>query len=164
MAEFDTPMRTDFFNGVGVAGVGKTASLALPTVAEVRGYEPDQLHGLAEVATHYLLNGGLRLAQTIFEGLVAVAPREPYYVTGLGLTYSQQGRQRRAEACFRAAARLDPKDPRPELNLAELALASGERSVAIARLLRSRSKALASGQVDLEHKATALLRRLLRRT
>ena len=122
-----------------------------------RGYAEDDLHALAEIAYHYLGSGGLRLAVTIFEGLVALAPSEPYFALALGLANDRLERDEDAAACYRRAALLDEADGRPEINLAELAIARGARAEALPHLRRGLEKARARDDAPLVRKAEALI-------
>ncbi len=157
--EFDAPMTTAFLRDAGTpAPVGSPQ--ATPTVAQMRGYDQQQLDAIAEMAHQYIYNGGYRLAVTLLEGLVAVAPQEPRYLMLLGVCYTHIELRRRAAACFASAARLDPTDARPELNLAELAIFAGRSRAAEGRLRLAMKKARASGDRQLEKKAAALVGRL----
>jgi Flp pilus assembly protein TadD len=133
---------------------------SLPTLrslAEARGYARADLFALAEIGYHYLLSGGVELAETIFAGLAALAPGEAYFVLALGLCRDRMGRVEAAADCYRTARALDPQDARPELNLAELSLEAGDRAEA-ARLLRAALTRLAAHpQPAIERKARALL-------
>jgi len=159
--DFEQPLSTDFFNTLGriQALPAKAESVAMveQSIAAHRGYQSEDLDVIAHMATNYLLNGGLRLAVTLFEGLVAVAPDVPYYAMGLGLTYDRQGELRKAEACYKAAGRLDPKDGRPDVNLAELALAAGDTKRALTLFKRGERKASTLGDLALARKAKALI-------
>jgi tetratricopeptide (TPR) repeat protein len=120
-------------------------------------YENRDLKAIAEMGYHYLLCGGHRLAKVIFEGLVAIEPNEPYYALALGLTLDHLGEKEESARAYLVAAKLDPKDARPDLNLAELAIEMGDRTRA-SRLLRSGlEKARARGDEELACKAQSLL-------
>jgi Flp pilus assembly protein TadD len=159
--DFDQPLSTDFFNTLGrikaLPAKADSVALAKNSSASHRGYESADLDVIAQMATNYLLNGGTRLAVTLFEGLVAVAPEVPYYAMGLGLTYDHLGDLRKAEACYRAAGRLSPKDGRPDVNLAELALAAGDKKRAFVLFQRGERKATKMGDLSLARKALALM-------
>src|SRR5688572_22039505 len=96
------------------------ANLKGKTLAEVRGYDRDDLFVIAEVAYHYLFNGGTRLALVLYEGLAAVSPKEPYFALALGLTHDHLGEVAMAHKWYAKAAELDPNDGRPDVNRAEL--------------------------------------------
>ncbi len=129
-------------------------------LAEVRGYTRAEQMALAEVGYHYLMSGGTRLALVIFEGLVALAPDEPYFHLALGLAYDHADRVREADAAWTTAARLAPRDARPDLNRAELALLAKDPARARQLLTSALAKARAAQDADLEARAQALIARL----
>jgi Flp pilus assembly protein TadD len=115
---------------------------------------------IAEIGYHYLMNGALELASVVFEGLHAIAPDESYFALALGLVRDREGDKESAVALYARAASLDPRDPRPDVNRAELAIERGDRAVAKALLESARKKAVGVGDERLEVKAAALLRHL----
>jgi len=127
-----------------------------------RGYAKADLTAVAEIAYHYLMSGGLRLALTLFEGLVAVAPNEPYHHLGLGLALDRLDDKAGAEARYRRAGKLDRRDPRPDINRAELHLEVGNRAEAKKLLVRGLAKAEAAHDPALIQKAGGMLRHLRR--
>jgi hypothetical protein len=129
-------------------------------LAEVRGYTRAEQMALAEVGYHYLMSGGTRLALVIFEGLVAIAPDEAYFHLALGLAYDHADRVREADAAWTTAARLAPRDARPDLNRAELAVLARDAGRARQLLTSGLAKARAAGDLDLETRARALLARV----
>ncbi|MCC7384685.1 MAG: tetratricopeptide repeat protein [Deltaproteobacteria bacterium] len=163
--DFDGGIGTEFFSTLARVRVERSAaaaprSLACRGLREARGYTRAELFAIAEIGYHYLLNGGVRLAHVIFEGLVAVAPEEAYFALALGLTLDRQERIDEAASAYRRAAELDPADGRADVNLAELLLLGGDEAGARAHLDRARQKATAGGDQALAKKATALLTRL----
>jgi Tfp pilus assembly protein PilF len=127
------------------------------TIAEAREYDPDALFGLAEVGYHYLRSGGLRLAEVIFDGLTAIDPKEPYFWLARGLVADYRGDAEQAVDAYGRASRLDPADPRPELNLAELELVRKNKARARTYLQRALTKANRARNTALAGKAHALL-------
>lgn len=123
-------------------------------------YALDDLLAVAEVAHHYLFSGGAALARTLFHGLAAIAPREPYFALGLGLAHDHMGHGEAALHWYQRAAKLDPMDPRADINQAELYVRSGELERATLLLTSGRRKAEVRGEAELETKATALLHHL----
>jgi tetratricopeptide (TPR) repeat protein len=162
--DFDQPLSTDFFNTLGrieaLPAKAESSAIAQRTIASSRGYQEEDLDVIAQMATNYLMSGGLRLAVTLFEGLVAIAPDVAYYAMGLGLTYDRMGELRKAEACYKMAGRLDTKDGRPDVNLGELALAAGDRGHALKLFARGARKANQRGDLMLARKAEALIKHL----
>ncbi len=134
-----------------------SSAVVCRSIAEARGYDRDALFGLAEVGYHYFRSGGFRLAEVIFEGLTAIDPNEPYFWLALGLVADYLDDKTRARVCYGRVSKLDPEDPRPDLNLAELELERGDRRAAVTRLRWGYAKAVRSGETALANKAAALL-------
>lgn len=158
---FESPMGTDFFDTLGrISAYGVTdAPAQAGRPAELRGYPAEALKVVASIATHYLYSGGYRLAEVLFEGLTAVAPDQPYHWLGLGLTYDRQNRTKEAEHAYHTAARLDPKDARALVNLAELRVEAGAQKEAVPLLERAVKLAERSEDEALLAKARMMLAR-----
>ncbi len=134
------------------------------SLAEQRGYAREDLFAIAEIGHNYLFNGGLDLALSLFEGLVAVAPNEAYFVLALGLTHDRLGAPTEAYRWYAHAAKLDKNDPRPDVNMAELDIAAGRFDRAKKLLMRAMQKSRGAGEREVEAKARAMLKHLERRT
>lgn len=126
------------------------------SIAEARGYTDEQLYAVADLGYHYFHKGGVRLAEVLFDGLVAVKPDEAYFWLGLGVASDLQGNKPRAMRCYERAKRLDPSDPHAELNLAELHLEAGDRRQAVNHLNGAVKKAQARRLREVERKARAM--------
>lgn len=61
------------------------------TLRELKGYSPEELHAISQLGYTLFLNGKIRDARVIFEGLVAVDPRNEYYYRALGVVYHREG-------------------------------------------------------------------------
>ncbi len=140
-----------------VAAPGVALVAAHRTLAEARGYSPEDLEAVAEIGYHYLMSGGLRLALVLFEGLQAVSPGEPYFAMALGLTHDKLGNVVEARRWYERASELDPGDPRPDINRAEFLLEAGDLREAAELLGTAREKAMAHGDSELARKSGALL-------
>lgn len=127
------------------------------SVAKAYGYRRADLFAVAEIGRCYLESGGYRLAAVIFEGLEALDPDEPYFVMALGLAKDRIGDKQAARRCYRRAQKLDPKDARADLNLAELLVEEGARKKAVQLIARAEKKAIARDETALVKKAGALL-------
>lgn len=132
------------------------------TLAAQRGYKREDLFAIAEIGYHYLLNGGLDLALSIFEGLCAISPDEAYFALALGLTFDRLGEPNQAIRWYDRAARLDPSEGRADVNRAELEIEAGRYDNAKKLLNRGAAKAKHKGDDALLTKATAILRHLER--
>ena len=133
------------------------------TLAEVRRYARPDLYAVAELGHQYLFAGGIGVAEAVFEGLTAVAPREAYFHLALGLVRSRQNRIDDAERAFAKAASLDPHDGRADVNRAEIRLQKRDFRKARQLLAAGADKARRRGDNALHQKADALLARLSRR-
>lgn len=145
------PLRTNFLNHArDVAPQAKTRRRIR------RGYAKDDLFAIAEIGYHYLNNGGGRFARMIFEGLCAVAPDEVYFALALGLAADHTGDLAAARHAYARAGKLDPTDGRPDVNIAELCIQTGDHRRAKAYLKRALDKLRQRPDAALERKARAL--------
>lgn len=161
------PMRTAFFDTVNQVKAMTVATEQLParqSLAQRRGYSRDDLLAVAEVAYHYLFNGGTKLALTLYEGLHAVAPEEAYFALALGLTHDHLGHPEEAWSFYEKAAALDPSDGRADVNRAELLLERGDLAGALRLLASGAAKARSKGDQALEKKAVAMHGHLQKRS
>ena len=131
------------------------------TLQEIKGYAPEELYAISQHGYTLFLNGKVRDAQVIFEGLVAIDPRNDYYYRALGVVYHRQGDAERAIRQFTHAITVAPKSAAGYVNRAEVHIARRDIEQATAdldaavRVSRNLSDPVAQ-------KAMAL-RRLLRR-
>ncbi len=131
------------------------------TLQELKGYSKDELYAISQHGYTLFLNGKVKDAQVIFEGLIAVDPRNDYYYRALGVIYHRQGDAERALKQFGHAITVAPKTTAGYINRAEVhisrrdldrALADLDRAVQVSKDLR----------MPVARKALAL-RKLLRR-
>ena len=131
------------------------------TLQELKGYTPDELYAIAQHGYTLFLNGRTRHAQVIFEGLIAVDPRNEYYYRALGVVYHRLGDAERALRQFTHAITVAPGSPAAYVNRAEVHIARRDTDQALIDL----EHAIRAGG-DLSHpvaqKALAL-RSLIRR-
>lgn len=165
--EGEIELRTSFYDTVNkvkaLTVVAKNpAAPSKHSLAETRGYAREDLLAVAEIGYHYLMNGGTKLALTLFEGLAAVAPREAYFALAVGLALDHEGDRHGALEWYTKAAQLDPTDARPDVNRAELYLELKDRGTAKKLLARALEKARRRGEETLEKKAAAMLSHLNR--
>ncbi|MFO0727910.1 MAG: tetratricopeptide repeat protein [Myxococcota bacterium] len=157
------PLKTAFFDTINKVNaltvIDKTPKVRAPSpkLSQRRSYERDDLFAIAEVAYHYLMNGNSRLAVVLMEGLTAVAPDEAYFRLALGLAQDHQGDKQAAIEAYEMASKLDPQDPRPHVNKAELLIESRRHAEAKPLLSRARDMARRLGDKALERKAAAIL-------
>jgi tetratricopeptide (TPR) repeat protein len=87
---------------------------------ELYGYTDDELYGISTQAFTLLMAGKLEPAKVIFEGLVALDPRNDYYYRALGFLYHRLGDPDRAVRQFGYAIQVQPKDLISYVNRAEV--------------------------------------------
>lgn len=98
-------------------GAGQT------TLKEIKGYSDDELFSVAHVGYFFFMQGKNEEARTIFEGLVAIDPRNDYYYRALGVIFNILGEHERALRQFTYAIRLNPTAPHSYVNRSEVHLA-----------------------------------------
>ena len=59
------------------------------TLREIKGYTDEELYAIAHVGYFFLMQGKNDEARTLFEGLVAVDPRNDYYYRALGVIFQK---------------------------------------------------------------------------
>jgi tetratricopeptide (TPR) repeat protein len=123
-------------------------------------YSKDEIYAVAEMGYHYLRCGGFKLAYVLFEALAAIDGRDAYFALALGLSAEKLGDRERAIEHYQRACKLDPRDPRPEVNLAEVLLETGDKPRALTLLQSAAKKASLRHDAALENKATAMLQLL----
>jgi Flp pilus assembly protein TadD len=96
-------------------------------------------------------------ARTIFEGLVAVDPRNDYYYRALGVIFQKLGESDRAIKQYAYAIRLNPSSPYAYVNRAEIYLSQKEWSKAETDL-RDALERMGRKDEQLSKKAWALLK------
>jgi tetratricopeptide (TPR) repeat protein len=90
------------------------------TLQEIKGYTEEELYFIAQQGYTLFLNGKIKDAQVIFEGLVAVDPRNDYYYRALGVVYHRLGDAERALRQFTHAITVAPKSAAAYVNRAEV--------------------------------------------
>ena len=96
--------------------------------------ETEDIDCIAELAYDYAISGAHEVARVLYTGLVALEPRVAHHRLGLGLALDRRGQTDAAREQFEIAAQLDPTEPTPLVNLAELRLAVGDRRRALSLL------------------------------
>ena len=133
------------------------------SLASQRGYAKSDLTPSTASGYHSPRRDATLLALTIFDGLSAVAPHEAYFALALGLPHLALGDDRLALEWYTRAGKLDPSDPRPEVNAAELYLARRDFASGVKLLERAVFKARNRGDEAIEKKASALIAHIRRR-
>jgi Flp pilus assembly protein TadD len=90
------------------------------SLREIYGYSDQELYGISTQGYTLLMEGKLDAAKNIFEGLVALDPKNDYYYRALGVLYHRLGDGERAIRQFGYAIRVRPGDLISYVNRAEI--------------------------------------------
>ncbi|HJL40145.1 MAG TPA: tetratricopeptide repeat protein [Myxococcales bacterium LLY-WYZ-16_1] len=129
------------------------------TLQELKGYSAEEVYAISQQGYSLFLNGKVRDAQVVFEGLVALDPRNDYHYRALGVIYHRLGDVERALRQFTHAITVAPRNPAGYVNRAEVHIARRDMGRALADLEKA-VRAAPSGDDPVARKAHAL-RRLL---
>lgn len=132
-------------------GQGKTS------IKQMVGLSDEELYAIASQGYFLFLQGKSDPARVVFEGLVAIDPRNAYYYRALGAIYWRLKEPARAIRQLTYAIRVAPREISSYVNRAEIYVAQKQFKLARSDL----QFAIASGQVReaaLVEKARALLR------
>lgn len=90
------------------------------TLKDLKGYTDDELYAIAHTGYFFLMQGKNQEARTLFEGLVAIDPRNDYYYRALGVIFHKLGDAERATRQFGYAIKVNPRSPAAYVNRAEV--------------------------------------------
>lgn len=107
------------------------------TLKELKGYTDDELYAIAHTGYFFLMQGKNNEAKTLFEGLVAIDPRNDYYYRALGVIFHKLGDAERALKQFGYAIRVQPRSPAAYVNRAEVYIATSRYQEASADLRKA---------------------------
>jgi type III secretion system low calcium response chaperone LcrH/SycD len=107
------------------------------TLKDVRGYSNDELYSVARMAYYFYYQGHLDEARTLFQGLYAVNPIDPYFANALGVVELACGNEHGALAAYDVTIKLTPDDPRGYVGRAEVLLVQGKKAQALDELRRA---------------------------
>lgn len=126
------------------------------TLKDLKGYSDDELYAIAHTGYFFLMQGKNDEARTLFEGLVAIDPRNDYYYRALGVIFHKLGDTERAIRQFGYAIKVNPRSPAAYVNRAEVYLTQTRNQEAAQDLQRALQL---TGRRDraLARKARALL-------
>jgi type III secretion system low calcium response chaperone LcrH/SycD len=128
------------------------------TLKEVRGYSDEELYAISRAAWVYFYQGKIDEARTLYQGLYAVNPLDPYFAKALGVVELAAGNAQGALAAYDVAIKLDPEDGAGYVGRAEVRLSTGDKREAHEDLRRASS--LLDPEDPLKEKAAAMLRSL----
>lgn len=132
------------------------------TLKEIKGYSDDELYAIAHTGYFFLMQGKNEEARTLFEGLVAIDPRNDYYYRALGVIFHKLEDPARALKQFGYAIRVNPRQPAAYVNRAEVHISQQRYSEATQDLQKALQLVTAKDP-QLARKARALLRVARRR-
>ncbi|HCF61305.1 MAG TPA: CesD/SycD/LcrH family type III secretion system chaperone [Myxococcales bacterium] len=124
------------------------------TLKEVRGYSDEELYAVARVGHAFFHQGKVAQARTLFQGLFAINPRDPYFARALAVVEYAAGNPEGALSAYEVAVKLAPGDAAGYLGRAEVLLSMGQRQKAAEDLKRATR---CEGDERLKTKAESLL-------
>jgi type III secretion system low calcium response chaperone LcrH/SycD len=131
------------------------------TLKEVRGYRDEELYSIARMGYFFYYQGKLEEARTIFQGLYAINPIDPYFAKALGVIELASGNPLGAQNAYDVALKISPQDPAAYVGRAEVKLAQGQKLQAVDDLRRAQP--LIGVGDPLGEKVTAMLQALSRK-
>lgn len=126
------------------------------TLKELKGYTDDELYAIAHTAYFFLMQGKNEEARTLFEGLVAIDPRNEYYYRALGVIFHKLGDEERAIRQFGYAIQVNAKSSVAYLNRAEVYISRADWRAAQTDLEKA-MQYIGAKELQLGRKANALL-------
>jgi tetratricopeptide (TPR) repeat protein len=126
------------------------------TLKELKGYSDDELYAIAHTGYFFLMQGKNNEAKTLFEGLVAIDPKNDYYYRALGVIFHKLGDVERAIKQFGYAIQVNKRSPAAYVNRAEVFI-STQRFPEAAEDLRKALGFMSPRDALLARKARALL-------
>ena len=126
------------------------------SLKHIAGVSAQELHSIASQGYFFFLQGKLEPSRVIFEGLVALDPRNAYYHRALGAIYWRSNKVDQAMRQFDFAVKVAPKDISNLIGRAEVFISRKEFAKARADL-ESVLKLARTGQEALVDKARAMM-------
>jgi Flp pilus assembly protein TadD len=105
-------------------GQGKTS------IKQMVGLSDEELYAIASQGYFLFLQGKSEAARTVFEGLVAIDPRNAYYYRALGAIYWRLKEPQRAVRQLTFAIRVSPREISSYVNRAEIYIAQKQFKLA----------------------------------
>lgn len=125
------------------------------TLKDVRGYSDEELYSIAKTGYFLFYQGKLAEARTVFQGLYAINPLDPYFAKALGVVEMAAGNPAGAVAAYDVALKIAPQDAGAYLGRAEVKLLQGQKAPAMDDLRKAVS--LTRPETPENQKASALL-------
>jgi Flp pilus assembly protein TadD len=95
------------------------------TLGELQEISKEEQYKIAEVGYRFFTEGKLDNARKVFEGLIALDPRDAYFNTVLGSIAQQKGELERAEQLYTRALQINPFSAVAYANRGEVRLLRG---------------------------------------
>lgn len=151
LQENDAQMRQQLHQLVDAWSHGRTS------LKSIVGMGDDELYAIANQGYHLFVQGKNEPARVLFEGLVAMDPRNAYYYRALGAIYWRVKEPQLAIRQFTYAIRVSPREISSYVNRAEVYVAQKQFKLARSDLQFALSTATAADRA-LASKAKAMLR------
>jgi Flp pilus assembly protein TadD len=129
------------------------------SLKQIVGLQDAELFAIASQGYYLFLQGKSEPARVLFEGLVALDPRNAYYYRALGAIYWRLKEPQKAIRQFTYAIRVAPAEVSSYINRAEVYVAQGQFKLAQADIRFALNNA-AAHEVPLANKARAMLQML----
>ncbi|MDP1828195.1 MAG: SycD/LcrH family type III secretion system chaperone [Archangium sp.] len=107
------------------------------TLKDVRGYTNEELYSIARTGYYFYYQGKVNEARTVFQGLYAINPMDPYFAKALGVVEMAAGNPSGAVAAYDVALKIAPQDAGAYLGRAEVKLLQGQKVQAMDDLRRA---------------------------
>ena len=118
------------------------------TLKDVRGYTDEELFSIARTGYFFFYQGKVAEARTVFQGLYAINPLEPYFAKALGVVEMASGNSEGAMAAYDVAIRIAPDDSAAYVGRAEVRLVLGDRLSAIEDLRAAANSVTAGSTLE----------------
>ena len=89
------------------------------TLAQLEGFTAEEIYSMADVGHDMLQAGNLQAARSIFEGLRALNPNDPYFHVALGSIAQRSANYAEAIGHYRSSVKLYSQDAGAWTNLGE---------------------------------------------
>ena len=107
------------------------------TLGEFEGVDKESQYQMAQMGYHFVEQGKLDEANSIFEGLIALDPKDGYFSMALGVVAQRQERYEDAEHWYSLAIEGDKKNPIIYANRGEARMNSGNLKGAVNDLVKA---------------------------
>ncbi len=126
------------------------------SLLEIMGLNSEELYAISSQGYTFFLQGKIQPARVIFEGLVAIDPKNAYYYRALGVIYWRGQEPQKALKQFTYAIRVAPAEVASYINRAEVFVANKQFDDARSDLQHALENARPSDEA-LSRKARAIL-------